>query len=172
MAENEETPPLIVQQPTQNYPSNFPLPSPMTCRGDLTSNWEFFKQQFMDYEVAMGLNQRSEAVRLATFRSVMGRECLQIFLNLNLGQEAVTTSSAMEALQGYFLPKRNVVYESKPLVSYESSEQLGLLKLDLDMPHEVNKVDVSSLKVTKESILNEYKDVFEGLGHIGDSILL
>ena len=54
----------------------------MVCKGDLTSNWEFFKQQWQDYEVATGLDQKSQAIRVATFRSVMGKDCLQIFLNL------------------------------------------------------------------------------------------
>lgn len=83
----------------------------MVCRGDLTSNWEFFKQQWQDYEVATGLDQKSQAVRLATFRSVMGKECLQLFLNLNFGTEAVTITSVLQALEDDFLPKRNVVYE-------------------------------------------------------------
>ena len=83
----------------------------MVCRGDLTSNWEFFKQQWQDYEVATSLDQKSQSIRLATFRSVVGKECLQIFLNLNCGTEELTINSALKALEDYFLPKKNVVYE-------------------------------------------------------------
>ena len=43
-----------------------------------------FKQKWQDYEVATGLDQKNQLVRLATFRSVVGKECLQIFRNLNL----------------------------------------------------------------------------------------
>ena len=94
-----------------SVPSNFPVPSAMVCKGDLTSNWEFFKQQWQDYEVATGLDQKSQAIRVATFRSVMGEDCLQIFLNLNFGDEEITITSSLSALEDYFLPKRNVVYE-------------------------------------------------------------
>ena len=90
-----------------SFPSNFPVPSAMVCRGDLTSNWEFFTQQWQDYEVATSLDQKSQSIRLATFRSVMGKECLDIFLNLNCGTEELT----INALEDYFLPKKNVVYE-------------------------------------------------------------
>ena len=83
----------------------------MVCRGDLTSYWECFKQQWQDYEVATSLDQKSQSIRLATFRSVMGKECLQIFLNLNCGTEELTINSALKALEDYFLPKKNVVYE-------------------------------------------------------------
>ena len=30
----------------------------MVCRGDLTCNWEFFKQQWQDCEVATSLDQK------------------------------------------------------------------------------------------------------------------
>ena len=75
----------------------------MVCRGDLTSNWEFFKQQWQDYEVATSLDQKSQSIRLATFRSLMGKECLQIFLNLNCGTEELTINSALKALEDHFL---------------------------------------------------------------------
>ena len=58
-----------------------------------------------------GLDQKSQAIRVATFRSVMGKDFLQIFLNLNFGDEEITITSSLSALEDYFLPKRNVVYE-------------------------------------------------------------
>lgn len=66
---------------------NFPLPSPMKCHGDITGNWDFFKWQWCDYEIATDLDKREESVRLATLRSSAGRECLQILLNLHLSKE-------------------------------------------------------------------------------------
>ena len=94
-----------------SFPSNFPVPSAMVCRGDLTSNWEFFTQQWQDYEVATSLDQKIQSIRLATFCLVMRKECLQIFLNLNCGTEELTINSALRALEDYFLPKKNVVYK-------------------------------------------------------------
>ena len=80
MSDTEEnpSPPAPPQQPTPqhapppqilSFPSNFPVPSAMVCRGDLTSNWEFFKQQWQDYEVTTSLDQKSQSIRLVTFRS-------------------------------------------------------------------------------------------------------
>ena len=59
----------------------------MTVKGDLVNDREFFKQQWTDYEVATGLDKQEQKIRLATFRSTMGKECLQIFLNLKLTTE-------------------------------------------------------------------------------------
>ena len=96
----------------QVIPHNFLLPSPMNCRGDVAGNWDFFKQQWNDYEIATGLDKRDESIRLATLRSAMGRDCLQIFLNLKLSvEDRKKVDKCLEALELYFKPTRNVVYE-------------------------------------------------------------
>ena len=104
-------PPMPVVVP-QVLPNNFPLPSAMNCRGDVAGNWEFFRQQWCDYEIATGLIHREETIRLATLKSAMGRDCLQIFPNLNLSDDdKKKIDRCLEALDNYFKPSRNVVYE-------------------------------------------------------------
>ena len=94
------------------FTSNFPVPAPMKITGDRKGNWEFFSQQWNDYELATGLDKRSEKVRLATLRSVMGKDCLQIFLNLNLSEaDRESVAASPTALEAYFKPKTSVVYE-------------------------------------------------------------
>ena len=66
-------PPQVIPQVIS---PNFPLPSPMKCHGEFTGNCDFFKQQWRDYETATGLDKREESVRLATLRTLIGRECL------------------------------------------------------------------------------------------------
>ena len=108
--------PNTVQPTAPIYPQvispNFSLPSSMKCHGDVTGNWDFFKQQWSDYETVTGLDKREESVRLATLRSSMGRECLQILLNLNLPEDdKKKIDKCLEALESYFKPSRNLVYE-------------------------------------------------------------
>ena len=112
------TPPQVVphvavpQAVSQVIPHNVPLPQAMKCHGDVVGNWEFFKQQWSDYEIATGLDKREESVRLATLRSAMGRECLQRYLNLSLSEDdKKKVDKCLEALENYFKPARNVVYE-------------------------------------------------------------
>ena len=95
-----------------NFTSNFPVPSSIKVSGDRANNWEFFRQQWEDYELATGLDKRPEAIRLATFRSLMGKECLEVFLNLKLTpEERRSMSACLTALEAYFKPKTSVVYE-------------------------------------------------------------
>ena len=97
---------------TSFNPGNFPLPNAMNGKGDVAANWEFFSQQWSDYEIATGLNGKSENIRLATLRSVMGRDCLQTLLNLQLSEgDQSKVDKCLEALEEYYKPKRNVVYE-------------------------------------------------------------
>ena len=63
--------------------------------------------------------------------------------------------------------------KNKPLLSAETCERLGLLKVTINETSEVNTVVTEQEKrrvpLTRVAILREYKDVFEGLGHIGIS---
>ena len=89
--------------------SNFPVPAPMDIKGDLVTNWHFFKDQWSDYEIATELDPK---IRVASLRTVMGKECFEIFKTLNLSEEdAADPARCIEALEGYFEPKRNEIYE-------------------------------------------------------------
>ena len=94
-----------------SFTSHFPIPSLTTVKGDLVNDWEFFKQQWTDYEVATGLDKQEQKIWLVTFRSTMGKECLQIFLNLKLTTEEEDIDECIKALEASFKPKRNIVYE-------------------------------------------------------------
>ena len=56
--------------------------------------------------------------------------------------------------------------ESKPLLSAKTCETLGLLRINCDPVVQVNIVQENKPKLNKEKILTEFKDVFEGLGHM------
>lgn len=62
---------------------------------------------------------------------------------------------------------------NKPLLPAETCEKLGLLKLTIQNTVKVNSMSPVSVKssapLTREKVLTEYKDVFEGLRHTGDS---
>ena len=59
--------------------------------------------------MATELDQKSQAIRVATFRSVMENYCLQIFLDLNFSTEEITIMSSLSAVEDFFLPQKIVV---------------------------------------------------------------
>lgn len=92
--------------------SNFPIPTKMDTSGDQAENWSFFKDQWLDYEVATGLDKKEDAIRMATLRSLMGRDCLLIFKNLDITDEdRKKPDTAIAALESYFKPTKNEIYE-------------------------------------------------------------
>lgn len=57
-APSQAVPQVVVPQAVpQVYPHNFSLPHAMKCHGYVIGNWDFFKQQWSDYEIATGLDK-------------------------------------------------------------------------------------------------------------------
>ncbi len=92
--------------------ANFPVPAPMELKVDLPSNWQFFQDQWQDYEIATGLEKKDNSIRVATLRTVMGKECLNIFKSLDImADDAKVPAKCLQSLREYFEPKRNEIYE-------------------------------------------------------------
>ena len=84
----------------------------MYRRLQTAANWELFLHQYEDYEISTSLDKKDQKIHLATPHSVMGREFMQIFMNLKLSDdERKVVNTCIAALQAHFKPKRNVVYE-------------------------------------------------------------
>jgi transposase InsO family protein len=80
--------------------------------GDAATNWRFFKAQWDNYEIATGLDEKADKVRIATLLSAVGRDCYRVYENLALTEEErKTTKTIIKALDEYFEPKRNTIYE-------------------------------------------------------------
>ena len=79
--------------------SNLPVPAQMEMQGDLVNNWAFFHTQWEDYEIPTGLNEKSNKFRIATLRSIMGREWLRAFQNLEDRKKPVRCLAALETSQ-------------------------------------------------------------------------
>ena len=71
------------------------------------------------------LDKRDEWIRLATLRTAMGHNCMQIFLNLNLlVEDRKKVDKCLEALELYFKPTRNILYERYVFNTYvQQSEE-------------------------------------------------
>ena len=84
----------------------------MNMKGDLVSNWEYFKDSWNNYATATELSKKSEEIVVATLLSVMGKECHQIYKNLPLSaEERKKTETVLAKLTEHFEPKRNIIYE-------------------------------------------------------------
>lgn len=93
--------------------TNIPPPEEMKLSGDVANNWDNFKTEFEDYSLASGLAEKDKKVQAATLRRVMGSQCRHVYKhNLNLSEaQQKDVKAILDALEGYFKPKRNVIFE-------------------------------------------------------------
>ena len=93
--------------------NNLPVPEPMNvASGNAAENWSFFREQWADYEIATGLSEKDEKIRVATLGGVMGKDCYNIYKRLPLDNEnKEKIKSILDALEEYFKPNLNVTYE-------------------------------------------------------------
>ncbi|KAK0135739.1 hypothetical protein N1851_028416 [Merluccius polli] len=54
-----------------NFPT-IPVPELMDMIGDVYNNCTFFRAQWENYEIATGLNEKTDKIHLATLLTVMG----------------------------------------------------------------------------------------------------
>ena len=91
--------------------SRLPVPAPMELTGDMKANWKFFKAQWDNYEIATGLDEKEEKVRVATLLSVMGKDCFQIFQHMEMSDtDRTKIDKILQALKAHFESKTNVIY--------------------------------------------------------------
>ncbi|UYV75530.1 K02A2.6-like [Cordylochernes scorpioides] len=92
--------------------SNIPVPAPILINSQAAENWSFFKSQWDNYQVATELNKKDNNVIRATFLSLIGKDCFNVFLNLDLKEdEKNSLPKIIEALNNHFTPQKNVIYE-------------------------------------------------------------
>ena len=92
--------------------NNVPLPFPMELIGDAARNWQFLKQQWEGYITATASAGKDESIKATLLRTVMGRDCLKVLKSINISStESHNSKACLHALENYFKPAKNEVYE-------------------------------------------------------------
>ena len=78
-----------------------------------STNWDLFKQRWNNnYEIATGLVNKPEEIKLATLLSTIGEEALIVYNSFNWSQdEEKTVFAVLGKFESYCKPKKNVIYE-------------------------------------------------------------
>ncbi|UYV82346.1 K02A2.6-like, partial [Cordylochernes scorpioides] len=107
--------------------SNIPVPAPILINSQAAENWRFFKSQWDNYQVATELNKKDNNVIRATFLSFIGKDCFNVFLNLDLKEdEKNSLPKIIEALDNHFTPQKNVIYERYIFNTSNQEENEGI----------------------------------------------
>lgn len=89
-----------------------PPPKPMDIKGDVASNWRYFRSSFEDFSIATKLNQESDEIQVAALRSCLGQDAKTTLLHLVLtDDERKKVKPCLDALEAFYLPQVNVIFE-------------------------------------------------------------
>ncbi|UYV81622.1 K02A2.6-like [Cordylochernes scorpioides] len=107
--------------------SNIPVPAPILINSQAAENWSFLKSKWDNYQVATELNKKDNNVIRATFLSLIGKVCFNVFLNLDLKEdEKNSLPKIIEALNNHFTPQNNVIYERYIFNTSNQEENEGI----------------------------------------------
>ncbi|XP_039304646.1 uncharacterized protein LOC120357660 [Solenopsis invicta] len=89
------------------------IPAPLEFSGNIAENYKKFKQRVDIYMTANDFHKKSEEVKVAIFLNTIGEEGIDIFNNFQLSEvDQKKYDLVVKKFDEYFLPKKNVVYES------------------------------------------------------------
>lgn len=92
----------------------FPPPEPLQLSiGNSSQNWKRFKQKWSNYELATGVADKDDAIRVATILTVIGDEALDVYNTFTCDDEEdkVKIDKVLEQFEKFCEPRKNTIYE-------------------------------------------------------------
>ncbi|XP_039292082.1 uncharacterized protein LOC120353235 [Nilaparvata lugens] len=90
----------------------FKPPSALAITDNVANDWVNFKDRFSLFLTATETENKLDQIKVAQFLNVIGEEAYDIFKNFKLGPlDSIKYSAVIKAIDDYFLPKRNIVYQ-------------------------------------------------------------
>lgn len=101
--------------------AGIPVPEAMMMSGNLSVNWETFREGYEDYLIATKSDKEDPQVQISILRTVMGVECRKVLKQLMTREQCTSAKAVLDTLQNYFKPERNSLYER---YEFSKAEQL------------------------------------------------
>lgn len=98
--------------------------SSMVCTGNTEQNWLSFEEAWQDYRIAVSLDQKEQAIQVATLKTIMGIDCRKRLKSLPItADESKNHDSIIKMLSEHFKPPRNVLFDRHKF--FLSTQQQG-----------------------------------------------
>lgn len=95
-----------------HLPTNIPFPAKLDPRGNIAKNWRHFKRVWENYEIARGLKERNEELRVATLLTCLGAEAFSVYDGSKFESEE-DQKDIIKVLQVLCIGQSNVIYERR-----------------------------------------------------------
>lgn len=122
---------MTTSSPASNVPtsssfaSNIPPPSPLKLGGDIAADWERFRYEWANYEIAADLTEIAANKRAARFLACVGSAAHSVFRTFKF-EDAGDTSDIekiIDAFQKHCVGEANVTYER--YIFHQRVQQIG-----------------------------------------------
>ena len=91
-----------------------PVPQPLEIHdSQVAEKWKKFKRAWANYALAIGLDEKTQKVQVATLLTVIGEEAREVFATLSwpTAGDKSKINKVLEKFEQYCQPRRNVPYE-------------------------------------------------------------
>ena len=95
-------------------PLSFPPPEPLKIlEGNTPLKWKKFEQKWSNYEIATAVSEKEDAMRVATFLTVIGEEAVDVYNTFNWANEGdnLKIDRVLEKFHAFCNPRKNTIYE-------------------------------------------------------------
>lgn len=90
---------------------SIPPPKSLQLEGNIATNWRHFKRDWSNYEIATGLDEGPERIRIATLLSCIGREAMNIYDGFVFDSETPSLTDIIKEFETFCIGKTNECYE-------------------------------------------------------------
>ena len=93
-------------------PTNIPFPAKQDIRGNLATNWRHFKRVWENYEIATGLKDKDDELRVATVLTCIGRDALSVYDSLKFqnDEDRKNIIKVLQVLEDFCIGLRTVFF--------------------------------------------------------------
>jgi len=135
--------------------SALPVPEKLDLRSENRSKkWENFHQKWNNYEIASGLSDKTEEVKLATLLTVIGDDALTVYNTFKLSNGQKNVSTVLSRFKEYCAPETNEIYNRYILMSRKQEQNESIDDYVLQLETLADKCNYESMR---DSII---RDIF------------
>ena len=93
--------------------NTIPAPSPLKLGGDIAADWERFKTEWTNYEIAVDLTDAAAKKRAAVFLACVGTAAYGVFRTFQFADEddKQNVDKIVEAFERHCVGEANITYE-------------------------------------------------------------
>ena len=93
-------------------PTNIPFPAKQDIRGNLATNWRHFKRVWENYEIATGLKDKDDELRVATLLTCIGGDALSVYdgLKFQNDEDRKNIIKVLQVLEDFCIGQANEIY--------------------------------------------------------------